>query len=135
MKLAKQAVIGLLAVSMTAPLQAQDRSLSENQVELYSEMLAMSTLCTELRDFEVQSADVQRYVNLQLEGAPESDAAAVQARSDTKFNIIRTTADNVRNMQQGSRRTRAVNAHIAQMMGRCNRLAEHRQASTYFLRR
>ena len=126
--------LALLAAG-NVPALAQDAPAppTENQVEVFAEMMAMSAACSEL-GFVVSEERVGEWATERLSTQPESDIEKVVALRDAKILELRDATQEVRDMPHGGARQRAADEHYSRMSTRCNRMAEHSIGRGFFTR-
>ncbi|TIX50469.1 hypothetical protein [Alteraurantiacibacter aquimixticola] len=125
----------ILAAAIALPAQGQDSVLSDSRVELYAEMLAMSTACREVSGISIREDDLFSWMTAELAQGPEADLDRVLALRDSKLDDMQARTAQVNAIPRGNRRADAVNDHYAQALSRCLRMSEHSVAGEYFRRR
>lgn len=132
-KFAVCAAAALVApLALAVPATAQETSLTDRQVELYSEMWAMAGVCNQLQGFYVKQDDLADRLNLDLADVEDAQFAQVADLREQKLDELREDIETLRAMNQGSGRVRGVDETTATLMTRCNRLAGNTLASAYF---
>lgn len=126
------AVLASIAV-VPAHAQAQT-SLSDRQVDLYSEMLAMSIACREIAGIRIRQDEMHDWMTAELAGGPESDVDRVLELRDTKLTDMQARTAEVNALPHGNRRDDAVNEHYASSLQRCMRMSRHSVAGEFFTR-
>jgi|GEM_PF-1773979 len=129
------AAAAVLAVcgSVPAPVLAEG-GLSDRQVDLYSEMLAMSIACREISGIRIRQDEMHDWMTAELAGGPESDVDRVLEMRDTKLTDMQARTAEVNALPHGNRRDDAVNEHYASSLQRCMRMSRHSVAGEFFTR-
>ena len=128
----KTITFAVAAFAATLPTSAQEATLSDSAVELYSEMWALAGICNQLANYDVDQDSLADRLNEDLGDLDDGYFAAVSAQRDTKLAAIRTNAEAVQQLPRGNRRQREVDAQAETLMTRCRHLADHSFAGTYF---
>ncbi len=134
----KSIVIGAAAIMATIsvlPAQAQEAAgLSERQVELYAEMLAMGLACKEMSGIRIREEAMHEWLTEELASGPESDVDRVLELRDSKLTDMQARTAEVNAIPHGNRRDDAINEHYASSLQRCLRMSNHSLAGDFFTR-
>ncbi len=135
MKLAGTAALTLAMLAMAAPASAQERSLTQPEIELLAEMLAMGDVCADVADFRVYRDSLHGWMTGYLAQVSDSDLDTVLELRDTKQNALRSNVAELRTLPQGNNRQEAIDNHYAGLTRRCLTLSENALAEDYFIYR
>jgi hypothetical protein len=135
MKLAVTAALALSLVALAPPAAAQQRDLSEPEIELLAEMLAMGDVCLDVADFRVRRDNLHSWMTTYLAQVNDDDMEAVLSRREAKQATLRSNVAAMQQMSGGSRQRDAVDNHYAGLTGRCLRLSQNSLAEEYFIYR
>jgi hypothetical protein len=135
MKLATTAVLALSALAMTPPATAQQRDLTDPEIELLAEMLAMGDVCPQVADFRVRRDRLHTWMTNYLAQASDVDLEAVLSLREAKQATLRSNVATMQQMSGGRDQRAAIDNHYAGLTGRCLRLSQNSLAEEYFIYR